>query len=187
MKKNTPPLSAGNLLLAQPLLGDPNFDRTVILLADYNSNGALGFVLNKPLDLQLDTLTVDFPSFEARIYDGGPVQRDNLFFVHRKGNLLPGSAPICPGVYWGGQLEALKEMLSAGLIGSDEIRFYLGYSGWSAGQLEEEMLSQSWLVLPAGADKIFETPSEELWPGLLREQGEEYALWQNSPFDPRLN
>lgn len=187
MDENRFNLAPGRFLVARPLLGDPNFDRSVVLISDYNKEGAMGFVLNQTLEIKLDHITVDFPSFEVPVYLGGPVQQDSLFFLHRKQSLIPGSQSIGAGIYWGGDINAIKELISANLIAPHEIRFYLGYSGWGAGQLDFEMEQESWWSVPGDAQSVFEQSAEELWPSLLRQQGQEHWLWQNTPPDPNLN
>ena len=179
--------AAGKLLVAQPLLGDPNFDRTVVLLIEHNNEGALGFVVNHPMDIKLEDLLVGFPEIHNKVFSGGPVQQDNLFFIHRKGDLIPGSQKIGNGLYWGGELKPLKEMIRMNLVQEDDIRFYLGYSGWGANQLEMEMAEDSWLVLDGDLVNIFEDEPEEMWTKILKRQGGDFTLWANSPFDPNLN
>lgn len=178
---------AGKLLVAKPLLGDPNFDRTVVLLIDHNHEGSFGFVVNNPLAIRLSDLIVGFPEINNEVFSGGPVQQDNLFFIHRKGNLIPGSQEIGNGLYWGGELKPLKELIKLKLIGENDIRFYLGYSGWGANQLDMEMEEDSWLVLNGELVNIFDDQPEQMWSSILMRQGGQYQLWANSPFDPNLN
>ncbi len=177
----------GNLLVAEPFLGDTNFDRTVILLTEHNEEGSVGFVINKPLELTLDEVVIGFPSFESKIYHGGPVQQDSLFFLHNKGNLIPGGEKIIDDLYWGGDLEPLKEMIKLGLIGQENIRFYLGYSGWGNGQLDMEIDEKSWLVLGHESINVFKDRPAEMWKNILMDVGGSYPLWANSPMDPNLN
>lgn len=177
----------GSLLVAEPFLGDTNFDRSVILLTEHNEDGSVGFVINKPLQLALDDIVIGFPSLECIIYHGGPVQQDNLYFLHNKGNLIPGSDAIGNELYWGGELEPLKEMIKLGLITSSDIRFFLGYSGWGAGQLDAELQQKSWLVLDSNVIDPFNDEADEMWKKILMEVGGNYPLWANSPIDPNLN
>lgn len=177
----------GKILIAEPMLGDPNFDRTVVLLADHNEEGTVGFVLNRKVEVSFDELVLDFPSFDAEIFEGGPVQEDNLFYLHRKGDLIPGSEEIMDGVYWGGDLEVLKEMIALEMVLPSDIHFYLGYSGWSAGQLAEELKQKAWLVAESDAQLIFETDIDGLWSTIMKQLGGEYALWHTAPLDPSLN
>ncbi len=187
MAQLLPPPQKGSLLVAEPLLGDPNFDRSVILLTEHNENGSVGFVLNKPLDYRLEDLVIGFPPLETTVHHGGPVQEDSLFFVHSKGDELAGSEPIAAGLWWGGELEALKTMINLGTISSNDIRFFLGYSGWSPGQLEAEMRQKSWLVRPATGLDILQDRPAEMYRDILMGAGGKYPLWANTPADPSLN
>lgn len=176
----------GSLLVAEPFLGDPNFDRSVILLTEHNEQGSIGFVINKELEVSLEELVIDFPTLEVPVFHGGPVQEDNLFFVHNKGELIPGSQKINDQLSWGGDLEPLKEMIKMKLVTEDNIRFYLGYSGWSGGQLEAELDQNSWMVVNNAKINLFDN-SREMWRKALLHAGGEYPLWANSPADPNLN
>jgi len=187
MSLNYTLLEKGKILIAEPLLGDPNFDRTVVLLADHNEEGTVGFVLNRPVDILFDDLVLDFPAFDADIFEGGPVQGDNLFYLHRKGDLIPGSEEIMDGVFWGGDLDVLKEMIALEMVLPSDIRFFLGYSGWSAGQLHNELEQKAWLVAESDAELVFETEVDGLWSTIMKQLGGEYALWHNAPMDPSLN
>lgn len=173
--------------MSEPFLGDPNFDRSVILLTEHNENGSIGFVINKPLELQLDDIVIGFPSLDTAVYHGGPVQQDSLYFIHNKGNLIPGSEQITDDLYWGGDLEPLKEMVELGLITPNDIRFFLGYSGWGVEQLEAEVADKAWLTLESSAVNIFENDALDMWKNVLRSVGGDYSLWANSPADPALN
>lgn len=177
----------GSLLVAEPFLGDSNFDRSVVLLTEHNENGSVGFVLNKPLELQLDDIVIGFPSLDTIVHHGGPVQQDSLFFVHNKGDLIPGSDHIQDDLFWGGELEPLKELIKCGLITAQNIRFFLGYSGWGRGQLDFEIDEKSWLVLENQGFDIFSSQPKEMWKKILMEIGGTYPLWANSPVDPNLN
>ncbi|WP_417610325.1 YqgE/AlgH family protein [Owenweeksia hongkongensis] len=177
----------GSLLVAEPFLGDTNFDRTVVLLTEHNEEGSVGFVINKPLELTLDEVVIGFPSFESRIYHGGPVQQDSLFFLHNKGSLIPGGELIKDDLYWGGDLEPLKEMIKLGLIDQENIRFFLGYSGWGGGQLDLEITEKSWLVLEHETIDMFKDTPSEMWKNIMMGVGGSYPLWANSPMDPNLN
>ena len=125
----------GKVLLAEPFMRDSNFKRAVVLMCENNEEGSLGFVLNKPLeDTKIDRLVPEFPEFDANVYFGGPVQTDTIHYVHNVGELLDDSVKITEGVYWGGDFEKLKFLISSGLVKPHNIRFFIGYTGWSSGR-----------------------------------------------------
>jgi len=181
-------LQKGNLLIAEPsILGDVSFNRSVILLADHNTNGSVGFILNKPLTYTLNDLIPDL-EVNFTIYNGGPVEQDNLYFIHNIPELIPESIEISNGVYWGGDYETTKSLLNSGAIKKDNIRFFLGYSGWEMNQLEEEMQANSWIVANNIYKKnIFKKAVSSFWKDHLEELGGEYLLWINAPENPMLN
>ena len=136
----------GHLLIAEPsTLGDVSFNRSVVLLAEHNDEGSIGFILNKPLNYTINDL---LPEIEAsfKIYNGGPVEQDNLYFIHNIPEIIPNSIEISNGIYWGGDFETTKHLINTGEINKNNIRFFLGYSGWSVNQLEMEMQENAWIV-----------------------------------------
>src|SRR5690606_25006864 len=111
------------LLIAEPTLaGDIAFSRSVVLLADHTENGSVGFILNKALDFTMEDLVPGIPP-GFKVYNGGPVEQDNLFFIHKLPELIPGSIEISEGVHWGGDFEVVKELISLNRISEKEIRF----------------------------------------------------------------
>ena len=132
-------LKKGHLLIAEPsIIGDLSFNRSVILLADHNKEGSIGFIINKPLKYTINDL---IPEIDAnfKIYNGGPVEQDNLYFIHNIPDLIPNSVEISNGIYWGGDFESVKELINQRKINKNNIRFFLGYTGWEEDQLESEM------------------------------------------------
>jgi putative transcriptional regulator len=176
----------GCLLIAEPFLGDPSFERTVIVLTDHHEDGSVGFVLNRPLDLRMEQVLDGFPKFEEQLFYGGPVQQNNLYYLHNRGDLIPESVEIMPNLFWGGKLSAVKEMLQTGIMNESDIRFYLGYSGWGKGQLEGEITENSWLIVKTQKD-LLAGSTRTLWKELMLDIGGDYRLWANSPSDPILN
>ena len=182
-------LQKGQLLVAEPsILGDFSFNRSVILLAEHNAEGSVGFILNKPLE---DYTIGDFlPEIEAsfKIYIGGPVEQDNLYFIHTIPELIAESVEISNGIYWGGDFELTKSLINEGKISKEDIRFFLGYTGWGANQLEEEIESNSWAIAVNKNEKrLLSTSSKEIWKEKITEQGGEYVLFSNAPENPALN
>ncbi|MEZ4837899.1 YqgE/AlgH family protein [Flavobacterium sp.] len=181
-------LNKGHLLIAEPsILGDLSFNRSVILLADHNTEGSVGFILNKPLEYTLMDLVPEVES-SFTIYNGGPVEQDNLYFIHSIPDLIPGSVEISNGIYWGGDFEKTRDLINKGEIKKDSIRFFLGYTGWEANQLETEMNSNSWILIENSyKQKILQKSSSDFWKEKIMELGGEYLIWSNAPENPMLN
>lgn len=181
-------LYGGSLLLAEPFMEDPNFKRTVIILAQHTKEeGSFGFVLTRPAPMALADVVDGFDGFEAPLFVGGPVQIDTLHYLHTVGDMLPGSVEVVPGLYWGGSFEKLKQLVLAGAVQPEQFKFFLGYSGWEEGQLEEEMKDNSWIVHPAKSRYVFKTNPDDLWKKVLQEKGGDYAMMVNFPENPILN
>jgi putative transcriptional regulator len=178
----------GDLLIAEPaIIGDMSFNRSIVLLADHNEEGSIGFILNKPLNYTINDLV---PEVEAsfKVYNGGPVEQDNLYFIHTIPQLIPNSIEISLGIFWGGDFNKVAELLTNQEIKEKEIRFFLGYSGWKSNQLETELKSSSWVVTENIYKKtIIEKDYESFWKEKMLEFGGEYSLWSNAPENPNYN
>lgn len=182
-------LKKGHLLIAEPsIICDLSFNRSVILLAEHNNNdGSIGFIINKPLKYNINDL---IPEIEAyfKIYNGGPVEQDNLYFIHNIPELIPNSIEISSGIYWGGDFELTKDLINEGKIKEDNIRFFLGYTGWDAEQLEHEMQSNSWIITEnLYENKIIGQSTINFWKEKILELGGDYIIWSNAPENPLLN
>jgi len=136
----------GRLLIAEPFMADPYFKRSVVLLTEFNKEGAFGFILNKQLDLKINDAMAEFPPFDAPIFMGGPVQPDSLFYIHTQGEFIEGSVKICDNIYWSGNFEQLKQLVKDQQIFPHEIMFFIGYSGWDYEQLMNEINEESWII-----------------------------------------
>jgi putative transcriptional regulator len=176
----------GKLLIAEPFLGDPNFERSVVLLCEHNEQGSFGLVLNQTSNLHLDDVMENMYG-EFPLYIGGPVEQNTLHFIHRLGNQIDKSVDIGNGIYWSGDFEEVKTLINIGKISENDIRLFIGYSGWSAGQLADEMNRNSWIVSETDAHFIFDTPANQFWRAILKSMGGEYKVLSNYPTDPRLN
>lgn len=187
IKSNNIQPARGKILISEPLMGDFYFKRSVVLLAEHNDEGSFGLIMNKPLSAKFNEIVRDFPDFETNLYLGGPVQSNNLFFVHTLGDEIEESHEILNGLYWGGEIEQIKDMIKLGQISTEDIRFYIGYSGWASDQLEGELKRNSWLVSNIRKNKLLHTDPEELWNLSLAALGGEYSHWTNFPSDPALN
>ena len=178
----------GNLLIAEPtIIGDTSFNRSIVLLADHTKEGSIGFILNKPLEYNINDLLPDIKA-TFKIYNGGPVEQDNLYFIHKVPELIPNSVEISLGIYWGGNFETVAELISNKTINQNDIRFFLGYSGWATNQLEAELKSNSWLVTKnVYKNKIIEKDYKFFWKEKMIEFGGEYSIWSNAPENPSYN
>jgi putative transcriptional regulator len=178
----------GHLLIAEPsIIGDLSFNRSVILLADHNEEGSVGFIINKPLNYTINDLVPEINA-EFTIFNGGPVEQDNLYFVHNVPHLIPNSIEISNGIYWGGDFQQTKTIINSGLIKKDNIRFFLGYTGWDTDQLEHETETNSWIVAEnIYKNKIFSRATGHIWKEKINELGGDYLLWSNAPENPSLN
>ncbi len=177
----------GKVLIAAPFLNDFYFGRSVVMLADHGKEGSFGLIMNKPLELNFNEIVSGFPDFKAKVFLGGPVKSDNLYFVHTLGDRVPGSARIIDDLYWGGDIDLVQDMMHKGEIRTGQLRFYLGYSGWSPDQLEREMDESSWVLTTADSRTLLRQETTGLWAGLVKKLGGEYLEWIHYPTDPGLN
>lgn len=177
----------GHILIAEPFLAGSYFNRSIIILASYNENGAIGFILNKKVDYPVEDLFVNFPDFDSEIHIGGPVGTDSVYFIHSLGDAIPGSIHIKENLYWGGDFDTLKMQIKLGLVNSQQVRFFLGYSGWEAGQLEEEIKENSWLVTDVPQTELMTIDENSMWAESVRAMGGKYKMWENFPENPLMN
>lgn len=179
---------AGALLIAPPMMLDPNFHRTVVLLCEHGPEGSFGLILNRPLDVTLSEVVHGVESAsETYLSLGGPVQPETLHFLHTHGPLVANTVPVLDGIYWGGDFDALKLLIETGQTSASDLRFFVGYAGWSPGQLDEEIEDGGWIVAVGYQDAIFPTDASLLWRAVLRRMGGEFAILANFPDDPRTN
>lgn len=177
----------GSLLISEPTLKDSYFNRAVVLLVEHNNDGTVGFILNKQIDIDLNGLVRDFDEIDAQVFFGGPVNKDNLFFIHRFGKEIEGALPITKNLYWGGDFTMLKDLLRKDKTNIQKVRFFIGYSGWDPGQLQMELDQNSWVVKSIVDDDILERLPKNLWKETLRNMGNDVALLSFFPENPQLN
>ncbi|MEQ8908792.1 MAG: YqgE/AlgH family protein [Vicingaceae bacterium] len=177
----------GRFLVSEPFMDDPYFKRSVVFLTEHNDEGTVGFILNQPLDIKLSDILVDFPDFDANVFLGGPVQPQNLFYLHRKGELIPESVKVNEDIYWNGNFESLKAMIQQGEIDPLEIKFFLGYSGWDRDQLRDELSGDSWFVQESNSEIILDSSEADLWKKVMQQAENDIALMANFPENPNLN
>lgn len=176
-------LGTGKLIIAEPFMQDGFFKRSVVLITDYHDTGTVGFILNRPVKINIKSLISDFPEFPGAVYVGGPVENNTVHYLHTAGNLLEGSKEVIPGVFWGGDFNELKFLASQKVIKPHDIRFFVGYSGWSPGQLEHEMQeTNSWLVEQADPNYIFYNQKEtDLYQQIMQHKGHNFSILASTP------
>ena len=177
----------GRVLISEPFLTDSYFHRSVVLLTEHSEEGSVGFVLNKPVDLNVNDILKDFPEINAGISIGGPVNTNTVHYTHTLGDVVPNSVKVTGNIYWGGDFEAIRQLISIGRINAAQIRFFLGYSGWSANQLENELSENAWVVSEIDAKSIMKGPDQRLWKDSLYRLGSKFRTWINFPENPSLN
>lgn len=180
------PLAAGKILIAEPFLGDPNFERSVVLLCEHNSSGSFGLVLNQATQSLLSDVVEDIYS-EFPLFIGGPVEQNTLHYIHRLGNLIEDSVSLGNGIYWSGDFESLKSLINIGSVKPTDIRFFLGYSGWGLGQLENELAQNTWITTDINSEEVFDEDAKDIWRSILKKMGGDFKILSNYPIDPRLN
>lgn len=180
-------IQPGYVLASKPSLINDVFHRSVILLTEHNSSeGTLGFVLNKKTDYFLGDLLSVF-NVEIPVYEGGPVDVQSLFFIHKRPDLIRESRHIIDDLYWCGDFNDIINSVNNGLLTEQDIRFFIGYSGWSDGQLNEEIKNNNWYVQPKPDFDLFNDRPELLWKNQLKNKGPEGLIWMNMPENPALN
>ncbi len=178
----------GKLLIAEPLLSDHYFSRSVVLLVDHNSKeGSYGVIINKPTKIKLNEVLPNTSKFNLPLYLGGPVRTDNLYAIHTLGKKINKSSEIIKGLYWGGDYEMIKELISKNKIKPNEITFFIGYSSWEPNQLDKEMKENSWIVANAEKKHFSYKSPQTMWRDIMKNMGNENVLWANAPIDPGLN
>jgi len=176
----------GKILIAEPFLGDPNFERSVVLVCEHSDLGSFGLVLNQATKSVLSDVIEDF-YFDFPLFIGGPVEQNTLHYVHRLGKLIEDSVDLGNGLYWAGDFETIKSLINIGTIKSEDIRFFLGYSGWGAGQIEDELAQNTWIVSEINEEQLFDQNEQQFWRQVLKRMGGDFKVLSNYPINPRLN
>lgn len=185
--KNTP--ETASLLISEPFMLDPNFQRAVVLLCEHNGeDGTVGYVLNQPATIQLSDVMDNLPDADFPLFFGGPVAQESIHFIHKCYDRLLSGTDLGNGIFWGGNFESLQVLIQHGEIAKDEIKFFIGYSGWSPGQLDEELQENAWVVSNQyNPDITFGNDSENLWKEAVVSLGPKYAHVANFPQNPMWN
>jgi len=180
-------ITKGDILVASPFLGDSNFERSVVLLCDHRENeGTFGLICNQPTIINFQDLD-EVDHLENNLYFGGPVEQNTLHFIHALSQ-IENSIPLKDGLFWGGDYEQIKHLHNLGILNPSNCRFFLGYSGWSKGQLKREIEQESWIIArPNLLETLFTYPASKLWQQILRDMGGKYRAMSHFPENAQLN
>lgn len=174
----------GRILLAEPFADDDYFKRSVVYLCDHNKEGSFGFVLNNFLDVNLYEFTKNFPKIDTRVSIGGPVETQSIYFLHTLGDKILGSAHIADGIYIGGDYDQLMQLITDGTVTNKDVRFFLGYAGWTAKQLNQEIKKHAWIVVPVmNRGEVMDFSVDNLWERYMRREGKKYDILSRFPVD----
>lgn len=185
---NTLPPRKGRILLSDPFLGDEYFERSVVYLCEHSEEGSFGFVLNNYIDIQLTQLNEKFPEMMVKLSIGGPVEKETMYFMHTLGDQLKDSLLIDQNIYMGGDFEQLYNEVSVELLSQNKVRFFIGYSGWSAGQLQNEIKEHAWIVANVDkVDELMDVTIPDLWKHFMNKLGKKYQIMSDFPIDPSEN
>ncbi len=190
MKFDQPVPNAGDLLLAEPLMKDITFQRSVIILIEHSDSlGSMGFVTNRCSNYRLNDIIEEISCDEdIPIYIGGPLHHDRLYYIHTLGNIIPESIEIGNGLYVSGRFDTIIEYINSGHQVNGKIRFFLGYSGWEKGQLEDEVKESDWAVAKlTDTERLLLLDEEDAWRAEVSDLDECYLLWLNCPTSLILN
>ena len=180
-------IEAGTILIADPFLKDPNFLRTAVFLCDNQIDGCVGFVINRKHEHVIGEFVAGLEDCNFPVYYGGPVQLDSIHFLHQCPDLISDGIEVTDGIFWGGNFEQLTILLKKQLVKETQVRFFIGYSGWSEGQLEGELEEKSWLTTHGNKKLVFHNDTDLIWKDALKQIGGEYVQLINYPIDPQLN
>lgn len=180
-------IKAGDILIAKPFLQDGYFKRSVIYVCEHNKDGSLGFIVNKSHGLLLRDIFPHLKNANFQLFEGGPVSPNQLFYTHTLGTKLSGSQHIIDNIYWGGDFLKLCQMIEEGEVDSSNIRFYIGYSGWSEEQLDTEMENNMWFTKDSNYMDLIQENSDDLWGNELVKINARYKVFSDYAFDPSLN
>jgi putative transcriptional regulator len=176
----------GRLLIAGPTLSDPNFARTVVLMAEQGEEGAMGVILNRPATITVGEAVPELAQLagdEDHVYVGGPVQRQAVIVLAEFDDPEQAGQLVLPGIGFAAADSDFGELAN----GVRRVRVFAGCAGWAPGQLEAEIGRDDWIIGDPAPDDLFASDAEELWSTILKRMGGNYALMATMPVDPSMN
>lgn len=179
--------SRGKILISEPFLRDATFGRAVILLIDHTEDGSMGLVINKQLPICVNDIIPELKYMDdIPLFKGGPVATDTLFYIHTLPE-IQGSLTVSKGLYLNGDFEAIKRYILQGNKIEEQIRFFLGYSGWDGEQLNREIKENTWLISKEENEYLMSRDPKGMWKQALEKMGSKYETWSRFPLVPALN
>lgn len=177
----------GSLLISYPFLEDDYFYRSVVCMIEHNEEGSFGLIINKKMPHKIGDAVPLLAHLDNHIYMGGPVDTQSLFFLHPYKDLKD-TMMVAEGLYMNGDILELKDMIELDFANGSDIRFYLGYAGWSIGQLQGEIDEKSWLIGQPNPSIVYdESPDDVIWRKAVEQLGDEYKDLAKFPIDPQMN
>ncbi len=169
-------IKQGNVIAAEPFMTGGPFKKSVVFICEHSRDeGSLGFIVNRGTNMTISELLSDLEGCDNAVFYGGPVANDTIHYLHRVGDLLPNSKEVIPGVFWGGDFDRLKVLLSNGVINPFDIKFFIGYSGWSPGQIYDELNEGSWIVAESDINYVFNS-KPSTWADVIETKGESFKV-----------
>lgn len=171
------------MLISMPQLVDPNFSRAVVLLCEFGAEGAFGLIVNRPMPQPAHQMVETVPKLAIRedvhLFAGGPVEPMRAWVLTSRATLDEDATEVAEGVFLSTSATAIRAALQS--PPGHDVKLLVGYAGWSAGQLDEELKQSSWLLAPVGADLIFGSAPAEMWDKAIERLGADPAHLLGSP------
>lgn len=181
-------INKGDLLISTPeSLGDYYFNRSIVMLTEVSDEEVVGFIINKELNYTLSDLDNKVLEKNIKIFSGGPVNQDNLYFIHKYPHLIENSINFFNDLHWGGDFKKIIEMINKMKIDNSSIKFFSGYSGWTYNQLIGEINNGSWVVAKNKANYMFKKDIKKMWGEKMKKMDEKFKIWSNAPENPQDN
>ena len=181
------PLAKGKFLISEPFLPGPFFDRSIVYIVEHGKEGTIGYIINKPTTLYPDEIIKGLYNFSGELFIGGPKGATTINFVHNLGSLVPQSRAISSKISWSGDFNVIMELINLGMANAESVKFFLGYSVWEKGQLEDEIRERSWIVADLPEEALWNNTPLLSWNESMKGLGGIYKTWAKFPRNPSWN